>query len=59
MDKKERDYPFAVLYPVVVMLTFPQEKFLVNLDSPIITSKSESEVVEKQYIISKATKMRK
>ena len=49
MDKKERDYPFAVLYPVVVMLTFPQEEFLVDLDSPI-KSKSEPEVVEKQYI---------
>ena len=49
MDKKERDYPFAVLYPVVVMLTFPQEEYLVDLDSPIKT-KSEPEVVEKQYI---------
>ena len=49
MDKKERDYPFAVLYPVVVMLTFPQEEYLVDLDSPI-KSKSEPEVIEKQYI---------
>ena len=49
MDKKERNYPLAVLYPVVVMLTFPQEEFLVDLDSPI-KSKSEPGVVEKQYI---------
>ena len=44
MDKKERNYPFAVLYPVVVMLTFRQEEFLVDLDSSIKT-KSEPEVV--------------
>ena len=48
-DKRERDYPFAVLYPVVLMLTFPQEEFEVDLDSPT-ESKSEPDVVEKQYV---------
>ena len=49
MDNRERDYPFAVLNPVVLMLTFPQEEFEVDLDTPT-ESKSGSDVVEKQYV---------
>ena len=29
-DKRERDYPFAVLFSVVLMLTFPQEELEVD-----------------------------
>ena len=47
---KENDTtPFAVLYPVVLMLTFPQDEFEVDLDTPT-ESKLELDVVEKQYV---------
>ena len=49
MDIRERDYLFAVLYSVVLMLTMPQEEFEVDLDTPT-ESKSEPDVVEKQYV---------
>ena len=47
--KRERDYSFVVLYPVVVMLIFSTEEIQVDLDATT-ESKTELDVVEKQYI---------
>ena len=46
-DKWERDYPFAVLLPVVMMLIFPKEIIQITLESPPKTN-SENRVFTRE-----------
>ena len=46
---KENETTLCNLIPVVLMLTFPQEEFVVYLDTPT-ESKYESDVIEKEYV---------